>query len=230
MLMEIAAAHNERTALDRDALVRLFVEAFPTLDAGGQRAALALYRLLADARSVPPANLANTLDRPVEDIKHLLDRWPGVFYDAGRIVGFWGLTIKETPHRLAVNGHTVYAWCAWDTLWLPALLDATVNVTSRCAQTGEPVRLRVSPARIESAEPASVVVSFLEPDVGELRSRATTSFCHFVHFFRDREAGERWTAAHPETFLLSRDAAFDIGRRVNAVRYPKILSNQGDGT
>lgn len=227
--MEIAAAHNERTALDRDALVRLFVEAFPTLDASGERAALALYRMLASAQSVSPADLANTLDRPVEDIKRLLDRWPGIFYDDGRIVGFWGLTIKETPHRLAMNGNTVYAWCAWDTLWLPALLDATVNVASRCAQTGEPVRLRVSPARIESVEPASAVVSFLEPNVGELRSRATTSFCHFVHFFRDREAGKRWTAAHPETFLLSRDAALDIGRRVNAVRYPKILSNQGDG-
>lgn len=227
--MEIAMAHNERTTLDRDALVRLFVEAFPILDAGGERLALALYRLLAEARSVSPADLANTLDRPVEDIKRLLDRWPGVFYEDGRIVGFWGLTVKETPHRLAVNGNTVYAWCAWDTLWLPALLDATVNVTSRCAQTGETVRLCVSPARVESVAPASAVVSFLEPDVRELRERATTSFCHFVHFFRDRDAGARWVAAHPGTFLLAREAAFDIGRRVNAARYPEILSNQGDG-
>jgi hypothetical protein len=46
-----------------------------------------------------------------------------------------------------------------------------------------------------------------------------------VHFFRDREAGEQWIAAHPGTFLLSLDAAFDLGRRVNATRYRDILRN-----
>lgn len=223
--MEVATLPDELTSPDRAALVRLFVEAFPTLDAGGQRLALALYHLLANAQSVAPASLARVLDRPLEDITRLLDRWPGVFYGDGRIVGFWGLTVTETPHRLEVNGQTVYAWCAWDTLWLPALLEATANITSRCAQTGEPVRLCVSPARVESVDPASVVVSFLAPEVGELRERATTSFCHFVHFFRDREAGARWTAAHPGTFLLAREAAVDIGRRVNAARYPEILRN-----
>lgn len=225
--MDIATAPNERTTPDGDALARLFVEAFPTLDAGGQRLALALYRLLADARAVSPASLASALDRPVEEVQRRLAPWPGLFYDEDRIVGFMGLTIKETPHRLEVNGHTVYAWCAWDTLWLPALLEATVDVTSRCAQTGAPVRLRVSPARVESVDPASVAVSFLAPEVSELRERATASFCHYVHFFRDRDAGERWIAAHPGTFLLSRDAAFDIGRHVNAARYPETLRNQG---
>ena len=227
--MQSASAHNEHTMLGGDVLARLFVEAFPTLDARGQRLALALYRLLASAQPVSPADLANTLDRPVEDITRLLDRWPGIFYDdAGAVIGFWGLTVKETPHRLEVNGQTVYAWCAWDTLWLPALLDTTADVISRCAATGEAVRLRISPARIESVEPTSVVVSFLEPEVGELRERATTSFCHFVHFFRDHEAGERWTAAHPGTFLLPQEAAFDLGQRVNAARYRKILNNQGN--
>lgn len=225
--MKAVTLHNELTTLDRNALARLFVEAFPTLDADGQRLARALYRLLANARSVSPASLASALDRPVTEIQRLLDRWPGLFYDDGRIVGFWGLTVKETPHRLEVNGSAVYAWCAWDTLWLPQLLEATVNVTSRCAQTGEPMRLRVSPERVESVEPASAVVSFLEADVRELRERTTTSFCHFVHFFRDREAGERWIAAHPSTFLLSLEAAFGIGCRVNAARYPEILHNQG---
>jgi len=228
--METATTHNERSALttvDHGALVRLFIEAFPTLDADGQRLALMLYRLLAGARPVSPASLASALDRPVEDVQRLLGQWPGVFYDDGCVIGFWGLTVKQTPHRLAVNGNTVYAWCAWDTLWLPALLESTANVTSRCAQTGEAVWLRVSPGRMESVEPAAAVVSFLKPDVVELREHATTSFCHFVHFFRDPEAGERWIAAHPGTFLFSLETAFGLGRRVNATRYRNILRNPG---
>ena len=194
--METTTRHSERPALttvDEGALVRLFIEAFPGIDADGQQLTLALYRLLATARPVPPASLASALDRPVEDVQCLLGQWPSVFRDdKGRIIGFWGLTVKETPHRLEVNGNTVYAWCAWDALWLPALLGATVNVTSRYAQTGEAVRFRVSPGRVESVAPAAVAVSFLKPDVRALRERATTSFCHFVHFFRDREAGEQW--------------------------------------
>ncbi|HZP94626.1 MAG TPA: alkylmercury lyase MerB [Burkholderiales bacterium] len=215
--------------MNRGALARLFINAFPAMGAGDQRLALVLYRLLAGGRSVSPARLASSLNRPVEDIQRVLGRWPGVFYDdAGAVIGFWGLTVKEMRQRLELNGNTVYAWCAWDTLFLPALLDATANIASRCAQTGEPVRLTVSPGRIESVDPASVVVSFLEPDESELRENVTKSFCHFVHFFRDHEAGKRWVARHPGMFLLTLEEAFDIGRRVNAARYRDVLQAIGE--
>jgi alkylmercury lyase len=214
----------QSSGLDR--LAQVFIDAFPVMDAEDQRLAVTLYRVLAHGRPGSREYLAQILGRSLEDIKSVLGAWPGIFYDDNDdIIGFWGLTVEEMPHRLEVNGNSVYAWCAWDTLWLPALLEATVSVMSRCAQTGEPVRLRVSPERVESVEPAAVPVSFLKPDVRELREYATTSFCHFVHFFRDREAGEQWIAAHPGTFLLSLDAAFDLGRRVNATRYRDILRN-----
>jgi hypothetical protein len=50
----------------------------------------------------------------------------------------------------------------------------------------------------------------------------TASFCHYVHFFRDREAGARWAAQHPGTFLLSLEEAFAVGKRMNAVRYREV--------
>ncbi len=225
--MQTAITQDKRPALgeeNREALARKFINAFPGMDAGDQRLALALYRLLAEGRAASPANLASALNRPVEDLEHTLDQWPAVFYDdKGCIVGFWGLSVRETKHRLEVNGSIVYAWCAWDTLWLPRLLSTRVMVTSRCAQTEGPVRLTVSSERVESVEPASIVVSFLELDKRSPRGNVVTSFCHFVHFFRDREEGERWTERHPRTFLLTLDEAFDIGRRVNAVRYRDVL-------
>ncbi len=180
------------TPANREALARMFIEAFPALDAGSQRLAMTLYRLLAEGGAVSPTSLANALDRPVDDVQGTLGQWPGVFYDdKGSIVGFWGLSVKEMKHRVHVNGNTVYGWCAWDTLFLPGLLGVSVAVISHCAQTGEPVRLTVSPAHIDSVEPASVVLSFLKPNEHELRENVTMNFCHFVHFLRDREAGER---------------------------------------
>lgn len=69
------------------------------------------------------------------------------------------------------------------------------------------------------------------PDRGALARLFVEAFptldANYVYFFRDRDAGVRWTAAHPGTFLLPREAAFDIGRRVNAARYPETLRNQG---
>lgn len=210
-------------------LARLFIDAFPALDAGGRRLALALYRLLARGRPVSPSNLANATGFNIDQVRDTLGDWPGVFHDdEGNIVGFWGIAVGSMTHRLDIDGNAAYAWCAWDTLFLPQLLDATVSVSSRCAQTGATVRLRVSPSRVESVEPRSVVISFLQPDERDLRERATTSFCHFVHFFADPEAGCRWIALHPGTFLLPVEAAFDLGRRVNAARYADSLSTKGD--
>jgi alkylmercury lyase len=39
-----------------------------------------------------------------------------------RIVGAIGLSLEDHPHRLTVDGVSLSAWCALDTLFLPALL------------------------------------------------------------------------------------------------------------
>jgi len=52
-------------------------------------------------------------------------------------------------------------------------------------------------------------VSFLRPD-GPFDSGVIESFCHFVHFFASRRAGEQWVAGHPGTFLLTLGEAADL--------------------
>lgn len=232
--MDRATMRNVRfapQAADLDTLTRIIIDAFPVLAADDQQLAITLYRELGHGRPVPPEGLAQTLGRSADDLHRVLSAWPGIFYNENDgIIGFWGLALREMSHRLEWDGNTAYAWCAWDTLFLPELLDATVRVTSQCAQTGESVRLIVSPERIESVEPASAVVSFLEPNEHALRENVTTSFCHFVHFFRDRAAGARWTATQPGTFLLSLEDAYTVGRRVNSARYHNILRNPRGST
>ena len=138
------------------------------------------------------------------------------------MVGFWGLTVNEMPpHELMVGGVKLWAWCAWDTLFLPARLGAVLEVRSVCPITGETVELRVAPDHVESVVPDSVVVSFLSPE-RRFDGDVITSFCHFIHFFASQRAGEQWIERHPGTFLLSLADAVELARLTNLSLAPMI--------
>ena len=81
---------------------------------------------------------------------------------SGNIIGA-ALTTRETPHKMLVSGRELYAWCALDTLFIPGLLEETAEVESTCANTGTPIRLTVSPDRVESCEPAGAWISVFLP-------------------------------------------------------------------
>ncbi len=74
------------------------------------------------------------------------------------IVGIMGLSLNEHPHRLRVDGKSLSAWCAEDTLFLPTLLKRTAIVESYAPVTREKIRLTVSPERVEDVRPAGAVI------------------------------------------------------------------------
>jgi alkylmercury lyase len=202
-----------------DALQRVL----PELDADGQRLSLALYHRLAEGAPVAAADLAVELAMPRAEVQARLRAWPGVYYDPERrVIGYWGLTIQPMTHRLRVNGRGLFTWCAWDTLFLPALLGQPAEVGSVCRGSGDPVRLAVSPREIESAEPEGMAVSFITPDPDAARADVIANLCHYIHFFRSAEAAKPWLAQHPEGFLLTLAEAHEVGRRRNRARYPAM--------
>ena len=205
---------------DIDTVYNAVLNVLPALDATDRALSLALYRELARGAAAAPASLAARLDIPVADVVGRLRGWPGVYYDGGgQVVGYWGLALARTPHRLRIDGRELYAWCAWDTLFLPALLGARAEVASDCRGSGEPVRLTVDPGAVVSADPAGLLVSFLLPDPHAVQADPITRFCHYVHFFSSPEAAEPWLAEHPETFLMSLADAYEVGQRRNQARY-----------
>lgn len=198
---------------------------FPALDADGQQLSLALYRRLAEGVPVTLPALAAEVGMPRVELEQRLAAWPGVYYDGERrVIGYWGLTISPTTHRLRVDGRELFAWCAWDTLFLPALLGRTIAVSSVCRAGGDPVRLNVGPRRVESAEPEGSTVSFLVPDANAVRADVITSFCHYVHFFASAGAAQPWLEQHPQAFLLGLDEAYEVGRRRTRAGYPAALA------
>lgn len=192
-----------------------------------QRLSVALYRLLAEGHPVPRALLAERLPGSLDAVDEILDRWPGVFSDAERrVVGYWGLALNAAyagPHRLTIKGRTLSAWCAWDTLFLPQLLGETAEVESTTPAGGATVRLTVATDRVVHIDPVDAHMSFLLPDAADVQRDVVTTFCHFVHFFPSREAGERWAAEHDGTFLLTLEEAHAVALRKNAALYPDLF-------
>ncbi len=202
-----------------------FVEAFPVMDRSQQLLALNLYRMLAQGNPVSTAQLVKENDYDFDDAQHILDNWPDVFFDDNHnVIGFLGITIQAMPHHMLVNDTMVYTWCAWDALFIPELLNTTVQVQSICPVTKQHIKLKVSPNNAKALSTQDVVVSFLKPDLQDLTNNVTTNFCHFVHFFSHHAAGEQWCTEHPDTFLLSLDEAFVIGKKMNALRFNLTLS------
>jgi alkylmercury lyase len=188
-----------------------------------QRAAVALYRELAKGQAVDAAQLGQALGVSPAEARALLDRdsIKALVYldDQGRVLGFGGLAAVPMHHRFEVAGRTLSTWCAWDALFIPEILGQSARVTSRDPESGEVVRLVVTPDRFASAEPPGAVVSFILPDgqvFGTTAANVMAKFCHFVFFFASRVSGERWVARHPGTFLYSLDDAFSLAKQLTA--------------
>lgn len=206
-----------------DELVAAVTAASPPLDRPEQRAAVALYRVLAEGHPVSAAALADRSGTPEEKVAGMLARWRGVFLDdVHRVIGFWGLALTEMPHRYRVGGRQLYTWCAWDTLYITPILDQVAEVESNCPVSGREVALTVTARGVRRVEPAEAVVSFLSPD-RPWEDDVRTRFCHYVLFFSSPDAGRRWTHDNPGTFLLSVEDGFELGRRVNAARFGSVL-------
>jgi len=175
--------------------------------------AVALIRLLGAGQPVPPAALAQTVNRPEGEVIERLEHWPNVELDQqSRVVGFSGLALSPTPYRFRVGDRQLYTWCAWDTLFLPALLDETASVHSTCALTSADVELVVSPGGLQNFGPGELYVTFpalADTHAGDIRN----SFCCHVVFLAGAQTAHTWKAAHAGGTVLPVDAAYELGHR-----------------
>jgi alkylmercury lyase len=167
--------------------------------------ALATLDELAKGEPVRPAALAARTNRDQAEISQVVARWPNVHLNTdGEVVAFGGLNVTPTEHRFEVAGHELYTWCAWDTLFLPAVLGQTARVSSTCPVTGADVRLTVAPDGIHDAQPGSVRVSF-PPPASTVTSDITATFCCHVHFLAGQQAAEQWLDGNAGALTLSLD-------------------------
>lgn len=173
---------------------------------------LPLMRLLADGAPVSGEQLAAAINRPVAEVTEALRQFEEIVYDEeGRIVGA-GLSLLPTPYHFEINGHLLYTWCALDTLLFPLWLGSPAQVSSTCPVTGQPIHLRVSPERLESFDPGSLVLSLLIQEELATCCNIRDAFCAYSQFFASRQAASAWQVSHPDGHLLPIEEAFTLGR------------------
>jgi alkylmercury lyase len=193
-----------------EALAELLAGTFPGRD--DAPLARALLRELAYGQPVSAEALARSTGRDDDDVTTTLARWSNVRRDQhGRVEAFGGLSLRPTEHRFDVGGRRLYTWCAWDTLFLPALLGEQAQVASTCPMTGTEVRLTVAPDRVLAAHPEGVWLSFPAPEQ-TTTAEIVESFCCRVHFLAGADTAGRWTSARPGIFALGLADAFELGR------------------
>ncbi|MGH2714941.1 MAG: alkylmercury lyase MerB [Thermoleophilaceae bacterium] len=202
------SSHLDAPSLE--ALARSLAGTFPGCDDAPP--ARALLRELARGKPISAAALAASTDRAEHDVTDTLARWPNVRRDDhGRVVAFGGLSLRPTEHRFEVGGRRLYTWCAWDTLFLPALLDEQAEVESTCPMTAADVRLTVEPRRVLTSQPEDIWVSF-PPPARTATANIIESFCCHVHFLAGQGVAARWVNACEGSLALDLDDAFELGR------------------
>jgi len=150
--------------------------------------------------------------RQVEQLASALDLLPQTAHEVlhkmcerdedGNVVGIAGLSQLQHPHRFTVNDIQLATWCAWDSLFLPVMLQQTAEVSSSCPTTGETIRLTITPEGVTSYQPESAVISIVIPQPStsglECVEEIWTTFCYHVYFFASPQAAQEWVATRDQ--------------------------------
>jgi alkylmercury lyase len=190
---------------DAQRLVRLAREQFGLADLPFH-----LARLLAEGEPVTAADAAAAGGWAEEQVRAELARHPGTDWDEdGRILGL-GLTLRETPHTFTFDGHTVYAFCASDTLEFPVMLGRPGVIGSTCPATGHQITVELTPDRLLSVDPPDAVVSKVRPDhaVADIRAEV----CALGNFFDSRDAAAGWLQHNPQGTVVTIAEDFEVTR------------------
>lgn len=173
-----------------------------------------ILQLLAEGQPVTPERLAEASGQPVEFVRTTfaaLQNCGCELNEQGALIGD-ALTLTPTRHRFRVNDQDLYAWCALDTLFLPALIDQTAEITSTCPQTGISIHLTVSPHSIEVVSPPETALSIVI--ASGCTSGINGTFCGQTHFFASSEAAREWVGERTDFAVLSVNDGFELAQRV----------------
>ncbi len=194
------------------------------LDQQAQRMVVAMYRLLAEAKPVSAARFADAVQKPREVVEQIVATVPAEALDRddeGNVVAFAGLTLQKTEHRMEIDGRTLHGWCAFDTLFITALLGKTAEITSNDPVSGERIHFRFGPSGYEG--PADVVMSLLDVAPDEMRNNVRAAFCHNVYFFAHDETARRYVQDHPDVVTIPLPDAITMATQWNERIYGDAL-------
>lgn len=174
-------------------------------------------RLLADGAPVAASRIAQATGQTVHEANGWLQQMHAAGYeldDEGRLVGA-ALTLRPTAHRFRVRGNGLYAWCGFDTLLLPILLNEPAEISATCPATGQPIRLEVAAdGTVTRTQPAGTVIAVVGPQVlatgGAVGPASHT--CEEMPLLTNAEAAHQWVQDRPGVLIVELDTAVELAR------------------
>jgi alkylmercury lyase len=192
---------------------------------GLQNLSIAVYRLLARGKAVQVADLARATNLTAPQIEQLITLIPASAYDRApdqSFVSFIGLSINPTGHQFKIGAQTLYTWCVFDALFLPAILGQPAILATECPATGQRIKITINPDGVESASPPQPVMSIIVPDTDACCSDLRGAFCSQINFFADRAAFSSRNKRSDTDDCICLDDAFALAIRRNEARFPDI--------
>lgn len=156
---------------------------------------------------------AGLLDWPADEV---LDRFHAMNFDLetderDRIIGAGVSLNDERPHTMQLQGQRCYGWCAMDVLMFPVVFkEPASTVTSRCAATGEPITLTVTPDGVRDLSPFTAGVTLAPATGADIRE----VFCNRVNFYATVQLAEAAAARDSDLAACTVDEAWAVGKRL----------------
>ncbi len=129
-------------------------------------------------------------------------------FDAeGNIVGFLGLSLMPTRHKVIIENKTFYTWCAIDAILFTEWLAVSADVYSNDPIDNTPIELKMNVDQLISSNPFPLFVSWVKSiHTCDIRN----SFCNHVLFFASDTTAKQWLKESPNGKIITLDDFFRV--------------------
>lgn len=86
--------------------------------------------------------------------------------ESGNVVGSYGLSLIERTHRLNINDHDLFTWCAADAIGIPAALNMDAQIRSECFSCKRQLTIGLTKGKIAYTSEPDVTLWVIEADLG----------------------------------------------------------------
>ena len=184
-------------------------------------ASIQTIKLLAQGQPVTKEQLRSQVSLTEDEVSRYfanLEKNGCEFDGKGQLVGN-ALSLTPSPYQMQINGQALFAWCALDTLFLPAYVGQAAQVASTCHVTNIPISLTVTPKGVESLDPVTTVLSIVVPGITpscDLKAKTGPQgpVCSTMHFFGSKEVATPWLKDNPVMAILSIEEAWQLAYAV----------------
>lgn len=113
----------------------------------------------------------------------------------GVVVGAYPFSSEPTPHRITIDGRTLFAMCSLDAVAIAPVFECEVEIESSCAATERPIRIHQVGRSVLSAQPPDLRlgIRWTEPE-----GCAAHSMCREMVFLADPATAMSWRGPDPD--------------------------------